>query len=36
VAVVVNAGGPPDRAKLMEVMSRYGLKPAAPTQAPAP
>jgi quercetin dioxygenase-like cupin family protein len=30
VAVVVNAGGPPDRVKLMEVMSRYGLVPAAP------
>ncbi|ANN71710.1 cupin domain-containing protein [Bordetella bronchialis] len=27
---VVSAGGPPDRAKLMEVMSRYGLVPAAP------
>jgi quercetin dioxygenase-like cupin family protein len=30
VGAVVNAGGPPDRAKLMEVMSRYGLVPAAP------
>jgi quercetin dioxygenase-like cupin family protein len=29
VAAVVNAGGPPDKAKLLEVMSRYGLKPAA-------
>jgi len=28
VSAVVNAGGPPDRAKLMEVMSRYGLIPA--------
>jgi quercetin dioxygenase-like cupin family protein len=30
VGSVVNAGGPPDRVKLMEVMSRYGLLPAAP------
>jgi len=30
VGAVVNAGGPPDRAKLIEVMSRYGLVPAAP------
>lgn len=30
VAVVVNAGGPPDRAALLSVMSRYGLVPAAP------
>jgi quercetin dioxygenase-like cupin family protein len=30
VAAVVNAGGPPDRAKLMQVMERYGLKVAAP------
>src|SRR5262245_46006836 len=30
VAAVVNAGPPPDRAKLIEVMSRYGLVPAAP------
>jgi quercetin dioxygenase-like cupin family protein len=28
VAAVVNAGGPPDRGKLLEVMSRYGLVPA--------
>jgi quercetin dioxygenase-like cupin family protein len=28
VAAVVNAGGPPDKAKLLEVMTRYGLKPA--------
>jgi hypothetical protein len=33
VAAVVNAGGPPDRAKLIGVMTRYGLIPAAP---PAP
>jgi len=32
VAAVVNAGGPPDRAKLAQVMSRYGLRPAAPRQ----
>ncbi len=30
VGAVVNAGGPPDRTKLLEVMSRYGLVPAAP------
>lgn len=34
VAAVVNAGGPPDRAKLVGVMQRYGLVPAAPAQAP--
>ncbi|MGB7564690.1 MAG: cupin domain-containing protein [Prochlorococcaceae cyanobacterium] len=31
VAAVVNAGGPPDKAALMSVMSRYGLVPAALT-----
>jgi quercetin dioxygenase-like cupin family protein len=30
VGAVVNAGGPPDRAKLIDVMSRYGLVAAAP------
>ncbi len=30
VAAVVNAGGPPDKAALITVMSRYGLMPAAP------
>ncbi|PYK13090.1 MAG: cupin domain-containing protein [Verrucomicrobia bacterium] len=30
VAVVINAGGPPDKAALVSVMSRYGLVPAAP------
>jgi quercetin dioxygenase-like cupin family protein len=30
VAAVINAGGPPDRAKLLQVMESYGLKPAAP------
>jgi quercetin dioxygenase-like cupin family protein len=35
VAVVVKAGGPPDRAKLLEVMSRYGLVAAAPPPAAA-
>jgi quercetin dioxygenase-like cupin family protein len=34
VATVVSAGGPPDRAKLLEVMTRYGLVPAAPKSAP--
>src|SRR5262245_33225475 len=32
VAAVASAGGPPDRVKLLEVMSRYGLVPAAPRQ----
>lgn len=31
VANVVNAGGPPDRARLLEVMVQYGLKPAPPS-----
>lgn len=30
VAAVVKAGGPPDKAALVSVMSRYGLVPAAP------
>lgn len=30
VAAVVNKGGPPDKAALVAVMSRYGLVPAAP------
>jgi len=34
VAAVASAGGPPDRTKLMEVMTRYGLVPAAPKEAP--
>ena len=34
VAAVAGAGGPPDRTKLVQVMSRYGLVPAAPRQAP--
>ena len=34
VAAVASAGGPPDRTKLMEVMTRYGLVPAAPMPAP--
>ena len=34
VAALISAGGgPPDRAKLVEVMTRYGLAPAAPTHA---
>jgi quercetin dioxygenase-like cupin family protein len=32
VGAVVNAGGPPDRARLLEVMAEYGLVPAAPPQ----
>ncbi len=30
VATVVNAGGPPDRTQLLNVMARYGLVPAPP------
>ena len=30
VAAAVNTGGPPDKAALVAVMSRYGLVPAAP------
>ena len=30
VGAVVNAGGPPDKARLLEVMTRYGLRPAMP------
>lgn len=30
IASVLAAGGPPDRAKLLQVMDRYGLKAAAP------
>jgi quercetin dioxygenase-like cupin family protein len=33
VAVVIGAGGPPDRAKLLEVMGRYGLVAASPKPA---
>jgi len=33
VAALVSAGGPPDRTKQLEVMTRYGLVPAAPAQA---
>ena len=32
VGAVANAGGPPDRAKLLEVMARYGLVLATPPQ----
>jgi len=35
VAAAVNAGGPPDKAKLLQVMSRYGLVPA-PAPGPQP
>jgi mannose-6-phosphate isomerase-like protein (cupin superfamily) len=30
IAAVLGAGGPPDRAKMMGIMERYGLKVAAP------
>jgi quercetin dioxygenase-like cupin family protein len=33
ISVVVNAGGPPDRAALLSVMSRYGLVAVAPSGA---
>ena len=35
VAALAGAGGPPDRTKLMDVMTRYGLVPAAPKAAPS-
>lgn len=31
IAVVVNAGGPPDPAKIREVMQRHGLRPVVPS-----
>jgi len=34
VAAIVNAGGPPDRARLMATMQSFGLVPAAPPGAP--
>ena len=34
VGTLAGAGKPPDPAKLMEVMNRYGLVPATPKQAP--
>jgi quercetin dioxygenase-like cupin family protein len=34
VGALAGAGGPPDRAKLLEVMTRYGLVPAAPKPVP--
>lgn len=34
VAALAGAWGPPDRAKLMQIMTRYGLVPAAPIQVP--
>ena len=34
VAALVSMGGPPDRVKLMEVMTRYGLVPAAAKISP--
>ncbi len=36
VAAVVNAGGPPDRSKMMQIMEKYGLKVAAPGPQGAP
>jgi uncharacterized cupin superfamily protein len=33
VAAIVNAGGPPDRAKLMATMRQFGLTPVAPPPA---
>ncbi len=34
VASIINAGGPPDRARLLATMQRFGLVPAAPPAAP--
>ena len=34
IATVTNASGPPDKAALVAVMSKYGLTPAAPSAAP--
>ena len=34
MAVLVNAGGPPDLAKMIAVLARYGLVAAPPTAAP--
>jgi uncharacterized cupin superfamily protein len=34
VASIINAGGPPDRARLLATMQRFGLVPAAPPGAP--
>ena len=34
VGALVSGGGPPDRAKLTEVMTRYGLAPVAPRSPP--
>jgi uncharacterized cupin superfamily protein len=33
VGALANRGGPPDRVKLLEVMTRYGLVPAAPAHS---
>lgn len=33
VATIINAGGPPDRTKLMTTMQRFGLVPSAPGAA---
>ena len=35
VGALVGSGGPPDPAKLIAVMGRYGLVPAAPKQEPS-
>src|SRR5262249_53726095 len=35
VATVINAGGPPDKARLVEVMTRYGLSLPAPAPVTA-
>lgn len=35
VAAILNAGGPPDRDKLMATMQRFGLVPVAPPGTPA-
>lgn len=34
VGAIINAGGPPDKARLLAVMANYGLIAVAPTQPP--
>jgi quercetin dioxygenase-like cupin family protein len=35
MSAIIGAGGPPDKAKMMATMQRYGLVPATPKAAPA-
>ncbi len=36
MAALINGGGPPDKARMMETMKRFGLTPIAPAPASAP